>query len=191
MPLPTVRSETSNRILDVAEGLVQTSGFNAFSYADIADALHVTKASLHYHFPTKAKLGERLIERYCASFQAALARIDADCPDAYAKLQAYAGIYMSVLENNRLCLCGMLAADYATLPTAMREGVQRFFDANEAWLVAVLACGREKQQLVFMGPPVEIARVLLACQSALNSFQATASKSFQLVRPVSAAFCAA
>jgi glycosyltransferase involved in cell wall biosynthesis len=31
----------------------------------------------------------------------------------------------------------------------------------------------------------------IACQSALNSFQATASKSFQLVRPVSAAFCAA
>jgi hypothetical protein len=30
-----------------------------------------------------------------------------------------------------------------------------------------------------------------SCQSALNSFQATASKSFQLVRPVSAAFCAA
>ena len=31
---------------------------------------------------------------------------------------------------------------------------------------------------------------LLACQSALNSFQVTAPKSFQLVRPVWAAFCA-
>ena len=29
------------------------------------------------------------------------------------------------------------------------------------------------------------------CQSALNSFQATAPESFQLVRPVSAVFCAA
>lgn len=35
------------------------------------------------------------------------------------------------------------------------------------------------------------SRMLTLCQSALNSFQATASKSFQLVRPVSAAFCAA
>src|SRR5208282_4584630 len=125
-------SETSNRILDVAEGLVQTCGFNAFSYADIADALHVTKASLHYHFPTKAKLGERLIERYRTSFLAALDRIDASRSSARTKLRAYAGIYMDVLEHDRMCLCGMLAADYATLPKPMRDGVQRFFDANEA-----------------------------------------------------------
>jgi hypothetical protein len=32
---------------------------------------------------------------------------------------------------------------------------------------------------------------LLTCQSALNSFQVTASENFQLVRPVSAVFCAA
>ena len=57
-------SDTSGRILDVAERLVQTRGFNAFSYADIAAALNITKASLHYHFPTKAILGERLVERY-------------------------------------------------------------------------------------------------------------------------------
>jgi TetR/AcrR family transcriptional repressor of nem operon len=162
MPIPNAGSETSNRILDVAEGLVQTCGFNAFSYADIAVALHVTKASLHYHFPTKAKLGEQLIERYRTSFLAALARIDAECSDVGAKLRAYAGIYVNVLENNRMCLCGMLASDYATLPQAMKEGVNRFFDANEAWLVDVLKSGRENEQLAFAGPPVETARVLVA-----------------------------
>ena len=33
-------------------------------------------------------------------------------------------------------------------------------------------------------------QTLLDCQSALNSFQVTAPKSFQLIRPVSAVFCA-
>ena len=47
--------DTAQRILDIAERLVQTRGFNGFSYADIAGALAVTKASLHYHFPTKAE----------------------------------------------------------------------------------------------------------------------------------------
>ena len=61
MPKPAAVSETSGRILDIAEQLVQTRGFNAFSYADIAVALHITKASLHYHFPSKAVLGERLV----------------------------------------------------------------------------------------------------------------------------------
>jgi AcrR family transcriptional regulator len=49
MPRPIAVSETSARILDVAERLVQMRGFNAFSYADVADVLKVTKASLHYH----------------------------------------------------------------------------------------------------------------------------------------------
>ena len=49
---------TSQRILDIAERLVQTRGYNGFSYADIAQALKVTKASLHYHYPAKADLGK-------------------------------------------------------------------------------------------------------------------------------------
>lgn len=63
-----VRADTSQRILDTAERLVQTRGFNGFSYADIATTLGVTKASLHYHFPAKAELGQRLIERYKKTF---------------------------------------------------------------------------------------------------------------------------
>ena len=56
----------------------------------------------------------------------------------------------------------MLAADYATLPHAMKQGVLRFFDANEAWLVEVLTGGRDKGQLVFTGAPVETARLVVA-----------------------------
>ncbi len=48
---------TSQQILDIAQRLVQTRGFNDFSYADIASALNISKASLHYHFASKAKLG--------------------------------------------------------------------------------------------------------------------------------------
>ena len=54
--------DTPSRILDVSERLVQQRGFNGFSYADVAAELGVTKASLHYHFPGKAELGEALID---------------------------------------------------------------------------------------------------------------------------------
>jgi TetR/AcrR family transcriptional regulator, transcriptional repressor for nem operon len=162
MARPTTASETSTRILDVAERLVQTRGFNAFSYADVAEALNVTKASLHYHFATKADLGESLVDRYRSSFMTALERIDEAGSDAGRKLRAYVGIYIDVLENDRMCLCGMLGAEYATLPTAMQDGVRRFFDANEAWLIQLLSSGRKKKQLAFAGPPVEAARLLIS-----------------------------
>src|SRR5260221_12037667 len=103
---------TSQRILDIAERLVQTRGFNGFSYADIAEALKVTKASLHYHSPAKADLGKELIERYERNFLAALATIDEASRDAREKLRRYADLYAGVLKGDRMCLCGMLAAEW-------------------------------------------------------------------------------
>src|SRR6266513_1642638 len=108
--------DTRQRILDVAERLVQTRGFNGFSYADIAEALEVTKASLHYHFPAKGDLGKRLIERYEQNFLAALKSIDSAGAGARDKLKRYIRIYADVLRDDRMCLCGRLASDYATMP---------------------------------------------------------------------------
>src|SRR6202451_1431817 len=99
-------------ILDVAERLAQTLCYNGFSYADIAAQLGVTKASLHYHFPTKAELGRALIERYRTVFGAALEAIDQLSADAGERLRRYVNIYLGVLRNDRMCLCGMLAAEY-------------------------------------------------------------------------------
>ena len=161
MPRGSGTPDTAQRILDIAERLVQTRGFNGFSYADIASALTVTKASLHYHFPTKAALGKRLIERYEGTFLKALEEIDRTSPDARDKLRRYAKIYADVLRNNRMCLCGMLAAEYATLPKPMQEEMRHFFDENERWLTAVLEQGRESGRLRFTGSALDVARALV------------------------------
>jgi TetR/AcrR family transcriptional repressor of nem operon len=60
-----------------------------------------------------------------------------------------------------MCLCGMLASDYATLPKAMKEEVRHFFDSNEQWLVAVLEQGRKAGSLGFKGPALDLARVIV------------------------------
>jgi TetR/AcrR family transcriptional regulator, transcriptional repressor for nem operon len=161
MPLTPANADTSQRILDVAERLLQTRGYNAFSYADVADALHVTKASLHYHFPTKAELGRRLIERYELTFLNALAVIDRTGGNAGERLRRYVDIYLDVLRNDRMCLCGMLAAEYATLPKAMKAGLKHFFDENERWLVAVLEDGQGTGTLRFTGSTSDMARLLV------------------------------
>jgi len=155
-------SGTSQRILDVAERLMQVRGYNGFSYADIASTLRVTKASLHYHFPSKAELGTRLMECYTHGFLAALAEIDATSTSARERLERYISIYSDVLANNRMCLCGMLAAEYATLPKSIKAEVTRFFDANETWLTGVLEEGKQTASVKFSGPSLEAARVLIA-----------------------------
>ncbi len=155
------RSGTAGQILDVAERLVQERGFNGFSYADVAEELRISKAALHYHFASKAELGEALVERYAIRFTDALAQVDERITDAREKLRAYAQLYADVFSDERMCLCGMLAADYATLPDPMRTRVVGFFDDNEAWLSHVLEDGRAAGTVRFDGPPEAIARTLV------------------------------
>src|SRR4051812_16835611 len=161
-PAGEASSPTADRILDVAERLVQTQGFNGFSYADISAELKITKASLHYHFATKAELGTRLIARYQERFLAALEAIDDESDDARHKLRRYAKLYADVLRSKRLCLCGMLASDFATLPRPMKDGVRAFFDANEAWLTRVVEEGRRSRSLRRDGQAHDLARMVVS-----------------------------
>ncbi len=163
--------DTASRILDVAERLVQLRGFNGFSYADVAAELEVTKAGLHYHFAGKAELGEALITRYARRFAEALTAIDGTGADARTELEAYAALYADVLRGQRMCLCGMLAAEYQTLPKPMQDAVIRFFDDNEAWLEVVLEKGRVEGTFHFAESAKEAARLVI---SALEGAMLTA-----------------
>src|SRR3954468_21453805 len=129
---------TTVRILDVAERMLQVRGYNGFSYGDVATELDITRAALHYHFKGKAELGQALIERYATRFSTALAELDVTAPDAAAKLRGYIALYTDVLSADRMCLCGMLAAEHRTLPDPLQRGVCEFFSANTAWLRKVL-----------------------------------------------------
>jgi TetR/AcrR family transcriptional repressor of nem operon len=148
-------------MLDVAEGLAQTRGWNGFSYADIALELGVTNASIHYHFRSKAILGVALIDRYAERFAAALAEIDASGSSSLVMLREYVALYRAVLAGERMCLCGILAAELQTLPPAMRAGVLTFFDENERWLARVLTAGIEDGTLTITGHVSEVAASVL------------------------------
>ncbi|EQD50561.1 transcriptional regulator, TetR family, partial [mine drainage metagenome] len=48
-----VQKNMEEKIIDVAQQLVQSRGFNAFSYRDLADRISIRTASIHYYFPKK------------------------------------------------------------------------------------------------------------------------------------------
>jgi TetR/AcrR family transcriptional repressor of nem operon len=161
LDLKTGNLHTSQQILDIAQHLVQTRGFNAFSYADIAEALSVSRASLHYHFASKAELGVRLIERYHDGFERTLGEIDVGVTGPAKKLRAYVDIYARVLADDRMCLCGMLTAEFVTLPKAMQTALDRFFQLNENWLGEVLDAGRAQGSLGFDGAAADAAQYIV------------------------------
>jgi TetR/AcrR family transcriptional regulator, transcriptional repressor for nem operon len=160
---PKRAAQTNRRgaILDSAERLVQARGFNGFSYADVAAELGITKAALHYHFAGKAELGYALISRYAARFSAALADISDSQISAFHRLGAYAELYLGVLKEQRMCLCGMLAAEYQTLPETIREAVVAFFEMNHDWLTHVLEDGQSEGTIRFGGQAKNAAQMIV------------------------------
>ena len=152
---------TKVRILDTAERMLQVRGYNGFSYGDVAEELGITRAALHYHFKGKAELGQALIERYATRFSAALDALDETAPDATAKLRGYADLYLDVLRRDLMCLCGMLAAEYRTLPEPLQASVSAFFDTNTSWLRGVLEQGSTEGSLRLLGSPDDVAAMVL------------------------------
>lgn len=156
------------QILDAASRLVQTRGFHAFSYADIALEVGIRKASIHYYFPSKTDLGTALVARYRETIARKAAQIVSQTPGADEQLQRYAQIFRDILRGagpdntGRICLCGTLAAEWQGLPEAVRAQVQLFFVENEAWLAERLEAGRARGALSFHGPSALQASAFLA-----------------------------
>src|SRR5215467_5466365 len=118
MVRPTENMETREKILEVAQELVQTMGANAMSYQNISEAIGIRKASIHHHFPTKEGLIETLIERYSAYFFGILDAIAASKKTGAGKLRAYIGLFETTAcegAGDKACAMGMLGAEVRTL----------------------------------------------------------------------------
>lgn len=133
-------TDTRETILTVARATAQAHGYNGLSFRELAKVVGIKSASLHYHFPTKGDLGAELARRYREDAAAAFAEVSARFADVGARLRAYAAIFRQALENdNRMCMCGFMAAEYDDLPDPVKAEVQAFADVNVNWLASILA----------------------------------------------------
>jgi TetR/AcrR family transcriptional repressor of nem operon len=156
-------ADTKSVLLDCAQELAQTRGLNAFSFKDLAQRVGIRTASVHHHFPTKGDLGRELMARYRERFRAELSAIDAGTRSARRKLERLMALFRATLrDGNRLCLCGMLATEYLTLPLPVQREVRSFYEETEGWLARVLREGRSERAFDFDGSPAVLAKTFLA-----------------------------
>lgn len=154
--------DTRSLILQEAEFLIRTRGYSAFSYADLAERMAITKASVHYHFPTKEDLIVVLVREYILRFVATLARIRRQHAGPGDRLRAYAHLFLDGFEKGMLPLCGALSAERSALPESMRPQVQDFFQIHLDWLGGVLEEGLAAGALRPGVAPDQVALLLLS-----------------------------
>ena len=114
------------RILTAAELRARTGGYNGFSFRDLAEDVGVKSSSVHYHFATKAELGEALARRYAERARARLGDAGTLAPEA-AVARVVALFRDALLVDDRMCLCGLLGAEHDALPPTVAAAVADFF----------------------------------------------------------------
>ena len=153
---------TADRILDAGQELIQTGGFSAMSFQDIASEVGIRKPSIIHHFPTKAELGVAIIRRYRDTFTAQLQQISEDpAKSSWDALEFYFSPYLFLASTpDKVCLCGALAGEIPVLPGVMRVEVKQFIEAHQRWLEEILREGVERGELVLIDSPKSLSRVI-------------------------------
>ncbi|MGB0782240.1 MAG: TetR/AcrR family transcriptional regulator [Marinomonas sp.] len=132
------RNDTKNKILDTAEGFIVQGGYNAFSFRDIADAVGIKSASVHYHYPTKGDLVSAVMARYTESFSIQLPDPTDENLDPKIMINGFIdGFKAKIVDQHDMSLCTMLTSNKATLPEAVCIELAAFYQLILDWLTHV------------------------------------------------------
>lgn len=139
--------KTEEAIVDLAEQLIRTKGYNAFSYKDISSPLKIKNAAIHYHFPAKSDLGVAVIQKTRNSFEISTAEWKNDSPSN--QLSNFFNIYTKSKDENMVCFMGSLGPSYDSLPKAMKDELSLAAAEIRNWVTGVLRKGLEKGEFDF------------------------------------------
>lgn len=126
-------------ILQEAENRVREEGYNSVSFRDLAAAVGIKSASVHYHFPTKEDLGEAIAHRYTDNFILALGDPKQRLEEGTHPLELYVSMFRHALrEDKKMCLCGLLGAERDGLPEKVKTATKHFFERSIEWLISAI-----------------------------------------------------
>lgn len=134
------QGDTVQKIIEAAELRMRAGGMHGFSFRDIAADVGVKSASVHHHFPTKEDLAIEVVRQYTDREMDALGDPDDPTSKPEKLLARYIGIFRTALvDEEQMCLCGLLASESSSVPERVRLEVRKFFERNAEWTERVIA----------------------------------------------------
>jgi len=141
--------DTRTEIVNLAEKLIRTRGYNGFSYKDISTPLNIKNAAIHYHFPTKCDLGVAVVNRNRNSFAVAVKKWSMESPDI--QLLRFIKIYEDSNTSNMVCFMGAFGSSFDSLPTELQAVLTTSSAEIRQWLNQLLKKGLDENVFKFSG----------------------------------------
>ncbi len=161
-----------NEILDAAQTLVYTKGYEQMSIQDIIDALKISKGAFYHYFDSKPALLEALIDRFADNAEKAVSPI-LDDPNlsALEKLQKYFSTAVQWKAAQKDYLLAILRVWYSDENAILREKMfKRLLKRFAPSFVPVIKAGIQEGFLSTAYPEQAMEIVLQAINGLGNKF---------------------
>ena len=136
---------TKEKLINIAINTIQKYGINGLTIRDLGNAVGIKSASVLYHFNNKDGLLNELIKVYNENFFLLLNDIDKKHNNPLDRIDELVSVFESVLSEDKICLCGMLASDNEILDDITKNQTENFFDEVEKWIEKnILELGLDK-----------------------------------------------
>lgn len=126
------------QMIENATTAVQNGGVNSITMRTLGDSVGIKSASVMYHFKNKDGLINELIGNYHSKFFNHLNFLDSQYTNPFEKLNELVQIFVNVLNEDKFCLCGVLAMQKSYLDDDAKVKTEVFFEKLQLWVENVL-----------------------------------------------------
>jgi len=160
---PTVRALRRDAILDVAERLMRTCGYEEMSVQDIQDELGVSRGAIYHYFGSKAEILEAVLERMTDTVMSVI-EPPADNPDltSLARLQQVFAVAGQWKAERKELMVALVQAWYSDHNLLVRERLGHVVTARLAPLIADILRDGKAEGVFRVGSPDHAAAILTA-----------------------------
>jgi len=136
---------TREKILNSAQGLIQTRSFEGFSFQDIADEVGIRKASLYHYFDSKDAIALAVLERGADWVSAKMEKVkEAEPRD---RLEAYFDLFRILHgKGERMCPGGSFGSVFGAVSPRVQAALHRFARTHLDLLEDIVREGVERGQ---------------------------------------------
>lgn len=145
----TTRAQTTrDHIVEAADELFYAHGFANTSFADIAEAVGISRGNFYYHFKTKDEILEAVIALRLANTRRMLDEWNSAGDSPAARIRCFVHILIANQAKIMLqgCPVGTLSSELAKLEHGQHDDATQIFMLFRTWLkqqFSELGCGKD------------------------------------------------
>ena len=127
---------TRDHIVEAADLLFYRQGYEHTSFADIAEAVRISRGNFYYHFKTKDEILDAVIEARLAGTQAMLDRWEREGKTPADRIRSFINILIANRADIKRfgCPVGTLTTELAKLDHPSKPEANRLFTLFRSWL---------------------------------------------------------